>query len=432
MSRSRLTQKTARTTDGPTPIPGSSSPTRTIRVALAGCGTVGSEVVRTLRDRGAILEAGHGLRFELVRILVRDPHERRPDHVPADLLTDDLAEFLETDAELVVEAIGGTDPALRIARHALEQGRGFVTANKALIATHGAELATIARERDASLSYEAAVAGGVPVVRALRESLQGADIESIRGILNGTTNYVLTRMEEGLSFQQAVAEAQAAGFAEADPTRDLSGQDAADKIAILAWQTFGIPPSRLRVRRAGLLPDPEPIIDLADALGGTARLMAECVHSPGGLTAAVEPVIASPGSALGRAAAEENVVEVVTRSSGTVRLAGPGAGAGPTAAAVVSDIVSAAPAPGGEGDIDNAVDTRRLRWVLSLRGTDVRPVLSRAAGRARVEIEDLLRSGSGSLHVLTEPVPAPQALLLTRTLEAGGLQPVLVRREWEG
>ncbi|MFL5540613.1 MAG: homoserine dehydrogenase, partial [Longimicrobiaceae bacterium] len=206
---------------------------RVVRVALAGCGVVGGELVRLLAHGADEIRARHGLRFELAAVLVKHPGLPRPGELPRGVLTTDVDAFLRADAEVWVEAIGGRDPALRIARAVLGAGRRLVTANKALLAEHGPALAALARRSGARLDFESAVAGGIPVIRALRDSLGMTGIESVRGVLNGTTNYVLSRLAEGWRYADALADAQAKGFAEASPARDLSGEDAADKLRIL-------------------------------------------------------------------------------------------------------------------------------------------------------------------------------------------------------
>ncbi|MHB1169040.1 MAG: homoserine dehydrogenase [Longimicrobiales bacterium] len=314
---------------------------RTVRVALAGCGTVGGSLLRLLRERVDTIAGVHSLRFQVVRVLVHDVTKPRALPVPREVLTDDVDAFLATDTDICIEAIGGIEPAGRIVRHALSQARAVVTANKALIAEQGDALLALAGERDTTLAFEGSVAGGVPVIRVLQESLAQTGVTAIRGILNGTTNYILTRMDAGASFADALAEAQEKGFAEADPTRDLNGQDAADKIAILAWQAFGIAPGDVRVQRAGLLPDADALVRDARAAGGVVRLIAECSRDGDGVRASVAPVFVAQDSEFARLAAEENLVLFETESSGTIRLGGPGAGGGPTASAVLSDMVQA-------------------------------------------------------------------------------------------
>lgn len=314
-----------------------------MRILMAGCGVVGSALVRLLAERGDAIERQHGVRLEVVCALVRDRSKPRPDVLHADRVTTDLATFLATDGEVVVDAMGGCTPALEIARHALAHRNGLVTANKAVLALHGAELARSAEAHGTTLSYEAAVAGGVPVIRVLRDALGQAGVRRIRGVLNGTTNFVLGRMEGGSRFDHAVAEAQALGFAEADPERDLNGQDAADKVRLLAWQAFGVDPAKLPLDPVGLLPDPDRLVADALASGRTVRLLAEAVHTAEGVTATVAPVLVERDSTFGRAAGEENVVEFESDALGTLRLSGPGAGGRPTAAALLSDLLAMAP-----------------------------------------------------------------------------------------
>lgn len=405
--------------------------TRTVRVALAGRGVVGGALLQLLQDRAPAIQQGHGVRFEVVSVLARDPKRSRPAPVPPGSLTTDLEAFTGIDADLVVEAIGGLEPARLIAENALTRGRGFITANKALVAAHGLELEALARRHGASLSYEAAVAGGVPVIRVLRESLRQTGIRAIRGILNGTTNHILARMADGLGFDAALRDAQARGFAEADPTRDLTGQDAADKIAILAWEAFGIPPGRLPVDRAGLLPHPDRIVADAHALGGTARLLAETVRSPDGVAASVEPALVDSGSAYGATVGEDNLVVIETQSNGTIRLSGPGAGGQPTASAILSDMLGSVQRTDQAG-AEASPDRRALVWAISVvGGAPGRAALERTAGRARVAIDIVEASGSDTTRAVTEPTRRSRVRLLSRALEAAGARPVLLRREGE-
>jgi homoserine dehydrogenase len=409
---------------------GTAAEAPTVRVAVAGRGAVGGALLRLLRDGADSIQRAHAVRFEVVRVLARDPDRTRPAPVPAGTLTTDVEAFTETDADLVVEAIGGLEPARQIALRALARRRDFVTANKALVAAHGPELEAVARRQGASFSYEAAVAGGVPVIRVLRQSLRQAGILSIRGILNGTTNFILVRMAEGLPFDAALRDARTRGFAEADPTRDLSGQDAADKIAILAWEAFGIPPGRLPVHRAGLLPHPDRIVADARALDGTARLVAEAVRRPDGVAAAVEPTLVDPGSAYGTTVGEDNLVVIETRSNGTIRLAGPGAGGEPTASAVLSDMLGAVQRRDRRG-VEAIRDRRSLLWAISVKGgANGRATLERTAERARVAI-DVVEAGAGSgvTRAITGPARRSRVALLSGALEAAGVQPVLLRRE---
>lgn len=312
----------------------------THRIALAGCGVVGGSLLQLLRERADQIEARLGIRYEVARVLVRERNRPRALALPRQLLTTDPAEFLGTEADIVVEAMGGLEPAGAIARATLRAGRDLVTANKALLAQHGAELARLAEATGARLEFEAAVGGGVPIISLLRDSLAESGIESIRGILNGTSNFILTRLSEGERYADALAAAQRAGFAEADPTRDLDGTDAADKIRILAWLAFGADPASIEVEQRGILPDPDRLARTAGD-GGALRLVAECTRRHGQVRALVRPVIVEPASEWGRTRDEENLVVVKTRWHGAIRVAGPGAGGSPTAAALLGDIIRA-------------------------------------------------------------------------------------------
>ncbi len=315
---------------------------RVVRVALAGCGTVGASLVTLIRRQRALFEARHGVTFELVRILVRDPAKERGVVLPRHLLTTSMDDFLRTDADVVVEAIGGFDPAERVVREALAAGRHVVTANKALIAAHGPALQRLADDQGASLQFEAAVGGGVPVVRTLRGELGGHGVRTITGILNGTTNFLLTAVAEGTRFADALRDAQARGFAEADPSRDLNGLDAADKIRILAWLAWGVDPSTLDVRVEPLPADPDPLAALAKARDGVLKYLAGAVRGDDGTVRAwVRPVIIPRDHALAAVRDEENAVHIDSESLGLLRLQGRGAGGSATASAVLGDLLGA-------------------------------------------------------------------------------------------
>jgi len=305
-----------------------------LRVALAGCGAVGGALLHLLAS-GA--EVG-GRRVQVTRVLVRRPEAPRRVAPRPELLTTDLAEFLAAPADVVVEAIGGLETAGRIAEHVLARGGRLVTANKALLAARGSRLAALAQQSGGWLGFEAAVGGGVPVVRALRSSLAGLPIRSIRGILNGTANFVLTRLEGGASLAAALAEARRRGLAEADPSRDLDGRDVAEKLAILAWVAWGIPPEELAVEREGLLPDPEGLVQEAIAQGARLRLVGQCTLEAGRIAARVHPELVAAESSFGQTRDEQNRVAITLGWSAPVELAGPGAGGAPTAGALWSDI----------------------------------------------------------------------------------------------
>ncbi|MCR4340002.1 MAG: homoserine dehydrogenase [Gemmatimonadaceae bacterium] len=312
----------------------------TVRVALAGCGVVGSAFLHLLHRSAGQIASQHGVRFEVVRVLVRDPLLDRGVPVASSLFTSDLNSFLSTDADVVIEAIGGEDPASSIARSTLARGARLITANKQLVASVGAHLNDLADFTGGALDFEAAVGGGAPVVRTVRESLGCGRPISVRGILNGTSNCVLTLIERGRSYEEAIAIARRLGLCEADPCRDMDGRDAAAKLAILAWLTFGLDPATLHVRRRPLPTDPTRLIRHAAELGGRIRLIAECVTTEdGAVLASVEPVVVAADCAFGRTEFEENRVEVDLDWGRPLAVSGPGAGGRPTAASLLSDLL---------------------------------------------------------------------------------------------
>lgn len=321
----------------------------TVRFSLAGCGVVGSALLRLLEARAEQIEAQHGLRFELQQVLVRDRSQQRDVALPLAQLTNDVTQFSAQPADMLVEAVGGLEPALGMMRAALAAGRDVVTANKAVLAEHGQALQQLADETGAGLEFEAAVGGGMPLIHVLRDNLAQTGVQSIRGILNGTSNFILTRLAEGLPYEQALLLAQQAGFAEADATRDLDGTDAADKIRILAWLAFGIDPAGLPVDTSGILPDPDALAASARAQGGVVRLLAQCAQNDGQIHAWVRPIIVSASSVWAQTRDEANLVSIDTRWNGTVQIHGLGAGGNPTASALLADML------------------RRARWRFSPR-----------------------------------------------------------------
>ncbi|HEX9108838.1 MAG TPA: homoserine dehydrogenase, partial [Longimicrobiales bacterium] len=405
---------------------------RTVRVALAGCGVVGSSLVRLVRERAAEIEATRGLRLEIARILVRNPERSRPVQLERALLTTDPAALLAADADVLVEAIGGLDPAEQLARATLERGRALVTANKELLAAAGAELAALAQRTGAAFDFEAAVAGGVPVVRALRGSLGESGIVSVRGVLNGTTNYLLDRLSQGAAYAEALAEAQAKGFAEPDPSRDVDGRDAAAKIAVLAWLAFGVDPARLVVRRQGLLPDADLLGSAAALFGGVPKLLAEAVRRDAGVVAAVEPAVLDAASELAAVRGEHNYVHIASRWNGSIRLAGPGAGGAPTASALLSDMLhTAGPLRAlPEQHAPPALDDRALPWILAVRAEarDGRPAGAVESALARSHVSPRERREARDIvAVSTEPAEWHRVAAAVEALQRQGARAVLLR-----
>ena len=398
-------------------------PPVTVRLALAGCGAVGSALLRELVARRETLADRHGVEVVLTRVLVRDVALARDARFDRALLTADVDDFLATEADVVIEAIGGLVPARRIALDALGRGREFVTANKELLAAHGSELAAIAARRGAALRYDAAVGGGVPVLRLLDEALGAGTPTRVRGILNGTTNFVLTRLEEGASLDAALRAARAAGFAEAEASRDLDGRDAAAKLALVAWAAFGVAPESLDVRRWSLLPDPARYVRLAARLERSVRQVAECALVGGAIVAAVEPVLVEHDSAFARTRDEQNRVEVHTGWSAPLCASGPGAGGLPTATALLSDLL-ASPRRARRATRTGTAwrDPRRSSWAIEVRGAPA--VLHRLVPASGFVHTDAVASCAWSI---VESATAVDVEACLGALRAEGADPIAVR-----
>jgi homoserine dehydrogenase len=315
-----------------------------IRVALLGCGVVGSQVVRLLREQADELEARVGAPLELAGIAVRRP-QRHPD-VPAELLTTDAAGLVgRPDVDVVVELMGGIEPARDLLLDALKGGRSVVSANKALLAEEGEALATAARDSGADLYYEASVAGAIPLLRPLRESLAGDRIRRVLGIVNGTTNYILSRMHDtGAGFQEALDEATALGYAEADPTADVDGFDAAAKAAILASLAFHTRVTAADVHREGISDVTAADVASARAMGCVVKLLAiaERGYDERGESVGVRvhPAMIPASHPLASVGDAYNAVFVEAEAAGQLMFYGRGAGGSPTASAVLGDLVA--------------------------------------------------------------------------------------------
>jgi homoserine dehydrogenase len=311
-----------------------------VRIGLLGCGTVGGGFVELLDRERARIRARYGVDLELRRILVRDLDKKRCGAVDRELLTTRAVDVLDDGCDLIVELVGGVHSAGSYVRRAIANGRDVVTANKALLAGAGGELFATAASRGVRIGFEASVCGGVPVIGALRRGLAGDSIESIRGILNGTSNYILSRMEDGLTFADALARAQELGFAEADPTLDVDGEDAAQKLAILAELAFDAPVRRTVVR--GIREVTPADIAAARSRGQVVRSIADARRVAGGVELRVEPRCIAASEPLAAVRDEQNAVIVRGRAVGEIFLSGRGAGSMPTAAAVLADVLELA------------------------------------------------------------------------------------------
>ena len=317
-----------------------------LKVALLGCGTVGGAVLRLLSEQSDDLAARIGRRVEVAGVAVRRP-DRHPE-VPADLLTTDAhALVTRPDVDLVVEVIGGIDPARDLLLAAIGAGKSVVSANKALLAEDGVALHAAASEAGVDLYYEAAVAGAIPILRPLRESLAGDQLRRGVGIVNGTTNYILSRMAEtGAGFGEALAEATEAGYAEADPTADVDGFDAAAKAAILASLAFHTPVTASDVYREGISAVTAADVARAEEIGCTVKLLAICERVENGgadsVAVRVHPAMIPTTHPLAAVGGAFNAVFVEAEAAGELMFYGRGAGGEPTASAVLGDLVAVA------------------------------------------------------------------------------------------
>lgn len=316
-----------------------------MRIAVLGCGNVGSALVGELQDRADALAVQSGAALHIGGIAVSDLSRRREPHVPVDLLTVDAAALVKDPTiDVVVELIGGLDPAADLVRAALESGKPVVTGNKTLLASpEGVALRSLAKQRGVDLLYEAAVAGAIPLVRALRESLTGERILRVMGIVNGTTNYVLSEMtDRGAEYASVLAAAQDLGLAERDPTADVEGYDAAAKAAILAGVAFGYDVAETEVMREGITGVQSVDVEFAARLGYTVKLLAIVERSgEDALSVRVHPAMVPASHPLAGVRGAFNAVFIEGAAAGELMLYGQGAGGLPTASAVVGDVIDA-------------------------------------------------------------------------------------------
>ncbi|MBE7218701.1 MAG: homoserine dehydrogenase, partial [Caulobacteraceae bacterium] len=390
---------------------------RTWRLGVAGLGTVGAELVRLVGERSDFAPSGE--RIEVAGVSAR---RREPMREGGARWFDDPAELAASpDIDVFVELIGGAEgPARDAVEAALQSGKPVVTANKALIATHGARLAALAEANDAALLFEAAVMGGAPAVKLVREAVVGCRTLRIAGILNGTCNYILSEMESsGRDFPEVLAEAQALGYAEADPTTDVGGFDAAHKIAILAALAFDAAPNLAGVEVAGIEAVQLLDIRLAHALGYRIKLIAEAARDAGGQGASVRvaPALVPLSHPLAQAGGALNALFVEGERTGRLFLQGAGAGAGPTAAAVAADIA----------DVVGAA----RRPVFQRPAAGLQPLPAAAASRRRGEayMRLMVRDRPGVLAAVTEALAEAGVSidsLLQRPVEPHGLVPIVL------
>ena len=317
---------------------------KTLKVGMLGCGNVGSQIARLLVANKADLASRAGAQLELVKVAVKDIKAKR-DGIATSLLTDDPYSVVnDPEIDLIIEVIGGISPAKELILAAFKNGKSVVTANKALLAKEGAALYQAAGEANVDLYYEAAVAGAIPILRPLRESLVGDHVTRIMGIVNGTTNYILTKMDEsGTAFADALKQAQELGFAEADPTADVEGIDASDKAAILAGLAFHSRVTDKDVYREGITKITATDVKVAKAMDMVIKLLAITELSASGeISVRVHPALISRTHPLASVRESFNAVFVEAQSAGQMMFYGKGAGGEPTASAVLGDLVAIA------------------------------------------------------------------------------------------
>jgi homoserine dehydrogenase len=389
---------------------------RSLRIAVAGLGTVGAGVVRVLLDRADDLTRRAGRKMTIIGVTARDRQKKRLPPVAALNWFADSLTLARSEADVVVELIGGEDGvALELVRAALLAGKHVVTANKALLSKNGAELAEIAEKNNVALKFEAAAAGGIPIVKALRESLVAYGVGAIRGILNGTCNYILTQMEStGRSFQDVLADAQRMGFAEADPTLDIGGGDTAHKLALLASIAFGVKPTLANTSIRGIADVTPEDIAFAREFGCRIKLLGVARFGAEGIDQRVHPAIVKRSSPLGDIEGAFNAVVADAGEAGPFFFAGRGAGQAPTAAAVIADIVDIArgnigpvfglPADQLEDMRPAPENARSAAFYLRFLAVDKPGVLAEIAGKlaqANVSIESMIQRGRASEETVT-------------------------------
>jgi homoserine dehydrogenase len=382
-----------------------------IGLGLLGCGTVGSEVTRLLARDHADLSARSGATLELVKVGVKDASKDRSS-IDKSLLTTDLSSIVtDPSVSIVIEVMGGIEPARSLILQALKAKKSVVTANKALLATHGAEIFAAASANGVDLYYEAAVGGAIPILRPLRESIVGDSVTRVMGIVNGTTNYILTKMdEEGAEYETVLKEAQRLGFAESDPTADVEGHDAAAKIAILASLAFHTQVTIDDVHVEGISKLSKRDIEIAKAIDHVIKLLAIAeVTDDGKVSARVHPTLVPRHHPLASVRNAFNAVFVEAKSAGELMFYGRGAGGAPTASAILGDLVAISRhiSFGGVGSRESdyadlpiaSIDQVKTRYLIRLDVADRPGVLASVAqtfASHRVSIQTVRQSGRGA------------------------------------
>ena len=424
-----------------------------LRIGIAGLGTVGAGVVKLLAEHGRLLSVRGGRPLKIVAVSARSKARKRDiDLSGMRWEKDPMALATAPDIDVVVELIGGSGGvARRLVQKALASGKHVVTANKALLALHGTELAALAEKKQRSLAFEAAVAGGIPIIKALREGLVGNRVKRLYGILNGTCNYILTTMREtGRDFDVVLAEAQAAGYAEADPTFDVDGIDAAHKLAVLTGAAFGARVDFASVHVEGIRRVTSMDIEFAQELGYRIKLLGLARETRHGIEQRVHPCMVPLDTPIAHIEGVFNAVVVEGDFVGTTMFQGRGAGQGPTASAVVADLVDVARgrhmpafvvpaeklATKKASPMDRHVGAYYMRLMVQDR-PGVIAAVSGALAKERISLESMLqrgRSESGEVPVVlttheTEEAAMRRALARIAKLGAVAEEPCVIRIE---
>ena len=377
---------------------------------MLGCGVVGSQIARLLVENKSDLTSRAGANLELVKVAVKNINTKR-EGISSNLLTDDAKSVVnDPEIDLIIEVIGGISPAKELILTAIKNGKSVVTANKALLAQAGAELYAAADNANVDLYYEAAVAGAIPILRPLRESLVGDQVHRIMGIVNGTTNYILTKMDEsGTAFDDALKQAQQLGFAEADPTADIEAIDAASKAAILAGLAFHSRVSDADVYREGITKITANDVKVAKAMDMVIKLLAIAELTPEGeISVRVHPALISRNHPLASVRESFNAVFVEAKSAGQLMFYGKGAGGEPTASAILGDLVAVArhKVSGGIGPKESdyadlkiaKIGQTKTRYLIRLNVADKPGVLESVAhvfASHGVSIQTVRQTGAG-------------------------------------
>ncbi|HYR84420.1 MAG TPA: homoserine dehydrogenase [Terriglobia bacterium] len=427
-----------------------------ISVGMIGLGTVGSGAVRILQDNAELIRHRLGVPIEVTKIAVRDVNRDRGLKLPQGVLTNNAAGVVEDpNIDIVVELIGGYEPAKDLILRAIARGKHVVTANKALLAVHGAEIHEAARRASVSIGFEGSVGGGIPVIKALREALAGNRILSIYGIINGTSNYILSKMtDEERSFADVLAEAQRAGYAEADPTFDVGGIDTAHKLAILVNLAFGAHISLENIYTQGITSISPLDIDFGKELNYTVKLLAIAKMHNGQVEARVHPTMVPDEYAIAKVGGVYNAIQIVGDACQDIMLYGRGAGSMPTGSAVVADIMDigrqilmepSRKLPAAEDrpplrlqPMDSITSLYYFRF-MALDQPGVLSQISGILGRHRISIAQMIQRGrkevgSVPLVIMTHMAlerDIQKALVEIKSLECVTEEPVLIRMEGE-